>query len=274
MSELLPQYSRTYSSGNSVWIIFSPGETHAVVAKSTLEPLLGSLGSDIRKALVRSFLIGELPGGEKVLCGELSQSHPLPDTLEWLGFRDIYTRMNRSYQSPVSRAKQLLNWDRTHQFCGVCGKQTQVKDQEPCRFCPSCGEMYYPRLAPAVIVRITRGNRIMLAHNKNFPEGIYSHIAGFVEAGETLEEAVKREVREEVGLEIENLRLFGSQPWPMPYSLMIAFTAECPEGDPEPDGVEIEDARWFTPDTLPMPPTSGSIAMAMLQDFISGNRPG
>ena len=108
----------------------------------------------------------------------------------------------------------------------------------------------------------------MLAHNKNFPEGLYSHIAGFVEAGESLEQAVRREIREEVNLEVTNIRHFGSQPWPMPHSLMVAFTAECPEGEPEPDGVEITDAGWFTKENMPSPPSSRSIAMAMINDFL------
>ena len=272
MNDIDPLYNRSYPEENLLWVIFSPGEKNTLVLKNSIEPLLSDPGRSLINGLLRSFLIGEGPEGQNIVCGELPENYPLPDSVEWISFRDVYTGMERDYQYSVSRAKQLLSWDRTHQFCGVCGTSTEVKELEPCRYCPSCGEMYYPRLAPAVIVRITRGDSILLAHNKNFPEGRYSHIAGFVEAGETLEQAVRREIREEVGLEVDNIRLFGSQPWPMPYSLMIAFTAECPEGEPVPDGVEIEDARWFTVDTIPMPPSNGSIAMAMLQDFINGSR--
>lgn len=254
--------------GSHQWIFFSSRERQLVVPKASDNLLLSSRETaELREKLNRSFVIGE-EKGILVCCGELPEDTVLPDYLEWMDFRDIYRALGRSLQFPVSRGKQLLTWDRTHKFCGVCGKETEVNTHESSRVCPFCGEIFYPRLSPAIIVRITRGNQIMMAHNKNFQEGIFSHIAGFVEAGENLEQAVEREIMEEVGLKVENIRFFGSQPWPMPHSLMMGFTAECPEGDPVPDGVEIIEAHWFTKENLPLPPSSGSIAMEMLNDFL------
>ena len=264
-----PAYSPDVSGSRPYWILYTKNEAQIAVSREGGHSLLSDLPEQLTGRLTRSFSIGEWADGRGVCCGELDSSIPLPEDLCWEEFREVYKSLDHVVQHPVSRAKHLLNWDRSHRFCGVCGNPTVPGETEPCRRCPSCGEMYYPRLAPAVIVRITRGDRILLAHNRNFPENVYSHIAGFVEAGENLEQAVRREVLEEVQLEVENLRMFGSQPWPMPHSLMIAFTAECPEGEPVPDGVEIEDARWFTRETLPHPPSAGSIAMAMLEEYLN-----
>lgn len=263
-----PVFQPSIPQGSHLWIFFSSKERQVVVQKGTENPLLPS-GNNVKLlgSLNRSFVIGK-EEDDLVCCGELSEKTLLPGNLEWIDFRDIYKSLVRSLQFPVSRGKQLLTWDRTHMFCGVCGAGTEANRNEPSRVCPSCGELFYPRLSPAIIVRITRGDKIMMAHNKNFPEGLFSHIAGFVEAGESLEQAAEREIMEEVGLKVENIRFFGSQPWPMPHSLMMGFTAECPEGDPVPDGVEITEAHWFTKENLPLPPSSGSIAMEMLKDYL------
>jgi NAD+ diphosphatase len=183
-------------------------------------------------------------------------------------FGDIFRDMEREEQIPFARAKQILTWERTHRFCGSCGSETELHDHEPCRSCPSCGAIFYPRFSPAVIVRITRGRQLLLAHNKNFPEGLYSVIAGFVEAGESLEETVRREIQEEVSLEVENIRYFDSQQWPMPHSLMLGFTAECPLGEPTPDKEEIVDAAWYDPENLPEMPKRGSIARRLIDDHL------
>jgi NAD+ diphosphatase len=136
---------------------------------------------------------------------------------------------------------------------------------ERSRRCPQCGQTGFPRLAPAVIVLIERGDgRALLARNARFPDGMYSCVAGFVEPGETLEQAVHREIREEVGIEVRDLQYFGSQPWPFPHSLMIGFFAQYASGDLTPDGDEIADARWFSPSDLPGLPGEISIARALI----------
>ncbi|MDC7222213.1 MAG: NAD(+) diphosphatase [Spirochaetales bacterium] len=216
-------------------------------------------------------LIGRLTldGEEKPLyCGSCEKDTPLPAAWEWRPFIELFRSMEKELQVPFSRAKQILVWERTHRYCGSCGSETTAHTHEPCRRCPACGELYYPRFSPAIIVLIHRGSQLLLAHNKNFPEGLYSNIAGFVETGESLEEAVRREVREEVSLDVENIRYFDSQQWPMPHSLMLGFIAECPEGEPIPDGEEIVHAAWFDRDNLPELPQTGSIAGRMIETFL------
>ena len=134
--------------------------------------------------------------------------------------------------------------------------------------CTRCGMMHYPRLSPAAIVLVRNGDQILLAHSPGFPKGLYSVLAGFVEPGESIEEAVVREVREEVGIEVTNVRYFGSQPWPAPNSLMVGFTADYTGGSLIPEPGEIEDAAWYTADDLPPLPPRLSIARAMIDDFV------
>ncbi|MDC7239470.1 MAG: NAD(+) diphosphatase, partial [Spirochaetales bacterium] len=216
-----------------------------------------------------NLVIGSLDG-IKCRCVSLEEGSALPEGLRWEEFRDIYRDLDEEDQFPVGRARVLLEWRRTHRFCGACGAEIELSETEHAGRCPGCGELRYPVIAPAVIIRITRGDEILLAHNARFPEGFFSHVAGFVDAGENLEQAVRREVMEEVQLEVENIRYFGSQSWPMPHSLMLAFTAECPDHDaqPVPDGEEIDEARWFTRETMPEIPNTGSIAGRMLADYL------
>jgi NAD+ diphosphatase len=135
--------------------------------------------------------------------------------------------------------------------------------------CTRCGMMHYPRVSPAVIVRVRRENEILLARSPGFPKGMRSVLAGFVEPGESIEETIHREVREEVGLEVENLGYFGSQPWPFPNSLMIGFTADYAGGEIRPEPGEIEDAGWYRADELPQLPPKVSIARRMIDDFVA-----
>lgn len=172
----------------------------------------------------------------------------------------------------AGRAVQLLEWRKTHRFCGRCGAETEQVPGERAMRCPLCRLMAFPRLAPAVITLITRDDgSALLARNANFPIPMFSCLAGFVEPGETLEEAVAREVREEVGLSVGRVRYHSSQPWPFPHSLMIGFEAEWQEGDIEVDGVEIAEAAWFTTDDLPPIPPRLSIARRLIDDWIARN---
>ena len=170
----------------------------------------------------------------------------------------------------AGRAVQLLEWRRTHRFCGRCGVGTEQVPGERAMRCPECGLLAFPRLAPAVITLITRDDgRALLARNADFPVPMFSCLAGFVEPGETLEEAVAREVREEVGVEIDRVEYRSSQPWPFPHSLMIGFRATWAGGEIEPDGVEIAEASWFSVDDLPAIPPRLSIARTLIDEWIS-----
>jgi NAD+ diphosphatase len=169
------------------------------------------------------------------------------------------------------RAVQILEWNENHRFCGACGEATVRKTEEHARVCRKCGQVFYPRMSPAVIVAITKGNKLLLARNKNFPPGRYSVLAGFVEAGETLEECIKREIKEEAGIEVKNIRYFGSQSWPFPNSYMLAFTAEYDKGEIRLDDSELADAGWFGADEMPQIPGSISISRRLIDWFVENH---
>jgi NAD+ diphosphatase len=166
------------------------------------------------------------------------------------------------------RAKQLAAWLHENRFCGVCGSAMETKSGTPARKCVACGYVAYPRLAPVCIVLISRGDEILLARSPHFTPGLYSAVAGNVEAGETAEACAHREVREEVGIEIRNLRWFGSQSWPFPHSLMLGFTAEYAGGELALQAEEIEDAQWFRRDNLPVLPPPSTIARRMIEVWL------
>ena len=168
----------------------------------------------------------------------------------------------------AGRAVQLVEWQRTHRFCGRCGVPTEEAPGERARRCPSCGLLAYPRLAPAVIMLVERDDgRALLARNAMFPPGIFSCLSGFVEPGETLEHAVCREVREEVGLEVGDVDFRGSQPWPFPHQLMVGFGARYLSGEIVLDEQEIAEASWFTPEEAPVFPTNMSIAGRLIDEW-------
>ena len=168
----------------------------------------------------------------------------------------------------ASRAAQLIEWDRSHRFCGVCGTPTRRMPQERARTCPSCGHLAYPRITPAMMVLVWRPGQVLLARSPRFAPGVYSALAGFVEAGETIEQCVLRETAEEVGVQVGELRYYGSQSWPFPHSLMIAFTARWQGGEIVPQPDEIEDAQWFDVDALPRIPPNFSISGHLIRESV------
>lgn len=203
------------------------------------------------------------------------EERPDDDTHEWVPLMGLYGRLVDERWVLAGRAQQVVTWDRDHRFCGRCGTATEVlvdpDAEERSRVCPSCGHRSYPRLAPAVIMLVRRDDRVLLAHGRQFPTRFYSALAGFVEPGETLEEAVIRETREEVGIEVDDVRYFGSQPWPFPHSLMVGFIARWASGELDPDPREIVDADWFDAAGLPPTPVGGvSIAGWMIQAWLDG----
>ena len=174
--------------------------------------------------------------------------------------------------SRMLRAFHIAQWRQESRFCGNCGARNIDSPDELARLCPACGRLEYPRIAPAVITFITNDeDKALLAHNKKFTPGIYSLIAGFVEPGENLESAVAREIREEVEIEVRDIRYVISQPWPFPNSLMAGFSARYASGTIRPDGVEIEDAQWFSRDNLPMLPGYGSVSRYLIEQWLNRN---
>lgn len=164
----------------------------------------------------------------------------------------------------------IMQWRPMSRFCGSCGAENREISDTHHRVCPNCGREEYPRICPAMIVIITDdNNRILLAHNKKFSAGVYSHISGFCEAGESIEETVAREVLEEVNIKIKDIVYVKSQPWPFPNSLMIGFRARYASGTIKPDGEEIIDAKWFTKDNLPQIPAEGSLSRYLINKWLA-----
>jgi len=169
--------------------------------------------------------------------------------------------------SAAGYASHMLHWDRHSRYCGRCGTENGWHPKERAKLCPSCGSLQFPRISPAIIIMIQKEGEVLLAHNCRFPEGRYSLLAGFMEMGETIEQTAAREVREEVGIEIGNIRYIASQSWPFPDSLMLGLSAEYRSGDIKPDGIEITDAGWFNPDSFPSIPGHGTIARKLIDEY-------
>lgn len=172
----------------------------------------------------------------------------------------------------AGRARQIIEWDYNHQYCGCCGSKTEHHDKDRAKLCPQCGHTQYPRISPCVIMLVTRGYEVLLARSHNFPRGMFSTLAGFVEPGETLEMAVHREIKEEVGVDVCNLKYMGSQPWPFPHSLMVGFHAEYKSGEILLEDDEIAEAGWFLLDQLPNIPPQGSISRNLIDTYIEQMR--
>jgi NAD+ diphosphatase len=194
---------------------------------------------------------------------------------------DLFSFHGRNHENDwlaAGRAVQLVEWARTHRFCGRCGEATKRLDNERAMRCPACGLSAFPRLAPAIITLVTRGDgddeEALLARGVQWKQPMYSCLAGFVEPGETLEEAVVRETLEEVGVTVGNVRYIRSQPWPFPHSLMLGFRADWLHGDIVCDPVEIADAQWFRRDEIPMIPPGISIARRLIDLWLAGGNVG
>jgi NAD+ diphosphatase len=203
----------------------------------------------------------------------------LSEGLSFSSARSLFAELGETELNIVGRALASVEFEDTHRFCGRCASPTELSLPEPpptqptagerARSCPACGFTFHPRIPPAVIVLVERGSQILLARSARFPPGRFSALAGFVEIGESLEDTAHREVREEVGVAIEDLRYFGSQPWPFGRSLMVGFRARYSGGEVRPDGTEIVEAAWFEPDRLPLLPPKVSIARKLIDDFLA-----
>jgi NAD+ diphosphatase len=238
-----------------------PGDPDGSPALQKNHNWLGSAAS-------RTLYLGRLAGMD-CWAAELPKDAPPPAPgLSWEGLRTLFSVLDDRHFALAGRALQLIDWDRTHQFCGRCGAATEAKREERSRVCPACKLTAYPRVAPAVMALIKRNTEILLARGAHFPPGMYSALAGFVEPGESLEQCVAREVEEEVGVRVNNIRYFASQSWPFPHSLMIAFVCDWQSGDIRPQDGEIEAANWFEVLQLPKLPSKISIARRLIDSVV------
>ena len=245
-------------------------------------PQLDELEAAIGRDLLYS---AGLPAAEGGLTSEsliaLPESLELPGDFRLDGLRVAYHALSEADFRAAGRARQIIEWHRTHRFCSRCGTATERELQQDSMTCPSCGQRHFPRLAPAVIVLVQRGREALLGRSPHFTKGVYSTLAGFVEPGESLEDAVRREVFEETNIRVSAVQYHSSQPWPFPSSLMLGFIAEADRSVAQEillnDG-ELEDAQWFTRKELrsgfPKLPFSISIARRLVDGWIDAESNG
>jgi NAD+ diphosphatase len=226
--------------------------------------------------LLRLHAIGTLDG-VPCLAGEVGADAADPAGTRFTPLRPLLPLFPELLFAAAGRAFQTIDWDRGHAFCGRCGTATTLLQGERGRACPSCGRHFFPPVSPAVIVAVVRDGKLLLARGRRVPpSSFHSVLAGFVEPGETLEQCVRREVTEEAGITLGEVRYFGSQPWPFPHSLMVGFTADWAGGEIVPEEKEIEEAGWYGPEevrSMPVPPPY-SIAGKLVAWFLRGGEGG
>ena len=223
---------------------------------------------ELEANLVQQHYIGKW-NGKRCFAFVLSPKHHLSETFIPHDIRTLIASMGPASFHAVARARQLTRFISTQRYCSQCAEALMDSAKEFARFCPKCKTDIYPVIAPAIIVSVVRGREILLAHNRNFAQPIHSLVAGFVESGETLEQAVAREVREEVGVAVNDIRYVTSQPWPFPNSLMVGFTAQYASGEIQVDGQEIDHAEWFSVEHLPDLPRVGSLSRLLIENWLA-----
>jgi NAD+ diphosphatase len=267
-----PGFKSTAANTSALWFIFRGGKllTQKESGCFTVPETSDLAGSGFSSSCAQ--YLGSLDGRNCFTTESTDEFRP-GENFEFRDLRSLFDVMERELLSIAGRANQLLHWDITHRYCGGCGRPTEDKPDERAKICTGCGLINYPRISPAVIVAVIREDRILLARNKQFRLPFFSVLAGFVEPGEKLEDCIEREIREEVGIRVRNIRYFGSQPWPFPNSLMIGFVAEHSEGEIRIDNSEIIEAGWFSRENLPAIPSKISIARQLIDWFIETPSP-
>jgi NAD+ diphosphatase len=262
------------------WFLFQ-GDKHVVLTGGeTLQIPCVIDPSEVGLTTLRRQYLGYIDqDGRHIHCysAEVDPTVTLDSRYAADSLRQFYAQLGDFWFQLAGRAIQIVDWDRTHQFCGRCGGRMESAISERAKRCSICGLSNFPRLSPAIIIAVTRQidgvNHLLLARNHRFPTGRYSILAGFVEPGESLEECAGREVMEEVGIQIDNIRYVASQPWPFPNSLMLGFTAAYAGGDLMLEDAEIAEAGWFRADNLPGLPPKPSIARRLIDAFVAVNHP-
>lgn len=261
------------SALSAYWLLFQ--NDHVLVDKKEDQlPLSLVEITSLQNFFLRQYELGHhdtIP----IFCAELNTDFSLPEHLQPVSLKLALSTLNTHWYYWVVKAYSIINWDKNHQFCGRCGNKTIPQKKIFERICKHCSLTFYPRISPSIIVLIQKGEYLLMARSHHFPAGAHALIAGFVEVGENIEEAVHREVKEEVGVTIKNLQYFGSQFWPFPDSLMIAFLADYEAGELNIDKNEIEHANWYRFDQLPGRPSNKvSIASHLIDYFVNTHQKG
>lgn len=258
-------------SGEHYWVAVDNGRVLLVEDGSRLPlPLLRNFGLTGLDIAHRHYL-GTLDD-RHVFAVSLHQAPAAPAGMYFEDMRRLLSAPDPLLFGVAARARQVLDWAGDHRFCSRCGQPTAAHAADRAMVCTACGYTQYPRIAPCVIVLVTRGDEVLLARSPGFPRGMFSTLAGFIEAGEGVEEALAREVREETGVEVTGLQYLGSQAWPFPNSLMLGFHAVWAGGEIVVDGEEIVEAHWFPLDALPAIPPPGSISRMLIDSYVAGRR--
>lgn len=248
------------------WFVFSGYRLLTINSERVTKIPLAVDPEKLGIAVARRLYIGTLRGFPCYAAEYSSGEVPAGYLFEEL--RSLFARIEEtSYQAAITAA-HLLEWDKNHQFCSKCRGVLRTRTDIRAKECDECGRLEFPRISPAIIVLIEKGDSLLLARSPRFAGEFFSVLAGFVEPGESLEAAVHREVMEETGISMKNVRYFGSQPWPFPDSLMIGFTAEYASGEIQIDGEEIVEAGWYRVDQLPKIPGKLSIARQLIDWFV------
>jgi NAD+ diphosphatase len=250
------------------WFLFKDSELLVRVIDGLAEvPVAADLAS-FGLSTAAAHHIGDADGAP---CRTAEIDGDAPNGWTFAGLRSLFSVLPEPLFRVAGRALMTVDWARSHRFCGRCGTATRVKEGERARECPACGELAYPRISPAIIVAVTRGDRLLLVRHHRFAQR-FTVVAGYVEPGETLEECVHREVREETGLEISEPRYFANQPWPFPHSLMVGFTAEYLSGEIRVEPSELIEGDWYSADALPVIPDKVTIARRLIDAFVDAQR--
>jgi len=267
-----PRNQPPESTENSLTIVFQGGQLVSDMRSS--EPCL--LPQEVVQGgnwtVVRQQFLGFWQGRPcyAVEIDELSELDPMQ--YQRGSLYQVLGRMEVPLFALAGRAQQVLAWERDHQYCGRCGSQMYADLGERAMRCDPCGTTNYPRIAPCIITLVTRGEHMLLARNANFPRPMFSTLAGFIEAGESAEETLVREVKEEVGVDVDEITYYGSQSWPFPNQLMLGYFARYAGGDIVCDLTEIAEADWYHYSELPPVPPASSISGQLIRAFVDSHR--
>lgn len=253
--------------------IIQPGEAIGIITcgSNCIRPVKESVSGWLESAFydpikhAKLIVMGRRHGKPLLLClakrGEAKAEG-------WPGLRTWLLQSDAESFDLLATAAGLANWQEQHRFCGRCGSKTKPRSDEYAHECPRCHLRQYPRVSPCIITLVWRDDALLLARSPRFAPGVYSTLAGFIETGESAEQALHREVEEEVSVQIGNFKYLGSQSWPFPHSLMLGYWAEYQGGEIAVDGVEIEDAQWYPFDQLPELPAKTSISRYLIDSFL------